>query len=442
MRGLLVVGGGPGGPAAAVDGASEGLDTALIDAAAFGGQAGTSSRIENYLGFPAGLPAAELAARGAIQATKFGVELRRNARATAFVSHDGLHAVRCDDGRVCKARDVMIATGAEYRRLAVPGIEAWEGNGVYYAATVAEARHSIGRPVAVIGGANSAGQAAMFLSRTSDLVHLVVRSQDLDHSMSRYLIDAIASNPKIQVRVRTEAVGITGGSAVTGLEAVDPTTEKRSALEVARSSCSLVPPRAQAGSTPNWRWTPRASCSPGTNSTLSHQACERRFPLKPVCPASSASATCAAEASSGSLQLSARAPRRFGLTLNDGEPTGWKSHDHRLPWPSTGAGPVAVRQGADPGIETLSIAVGLRSGKHPGRLRARAPESPRDTLNTEVLALLRRGLRRRPRMGRPLTAAQHNWSGRSPRTWKGPGRPPRESGATASVSGAAPSASS
>ncbi|MGW1783165.1 FAD-dependent oxidoreductase [Streptomyces sp. NPDC002143] len=230
---LLVVGGGPGGLAAAMYGASEGLQTTLIDAAAFGGQAGTSSRIENYLGFPAGLSGAELAARGTIQAAKFGVRLRRNARAAAFASQDGVHTVTCEDGRAFRARDVVIATGVDYRRLAVPGIENWEGNGVHYSATVAEARYALGRPVAVIGGANSAGQAAMFLARTSDPVHLLVRGHGLDHSMSRYLIDAITSHPKIQVRARTEAVAITADSSVTGLEVVDQTTGRRSALEVA-----------------------------------------------------------------------------------------------------------------------------------------------------------------------------------------------------------------
>ncbi|MCX4403489.1 FAD-dependent oxidoreductase [Streptomyces sp. NBC_01764] len=230
---LLVVGGGPGGLAAAMYGASEGLQTTLIDAAAFGGQAGTSSRIENYLGFPAGLSGAELAARGTIQAAKFGVRLHRNARVAAFASQNGIHTVTCDDGRAFRARDVVIATGVDYRRLAVPGIETWEGNGVYYSATVAEARYAPGRPVAVIGGANSAGQAAMFLARTSDPVYLLIRGHDLEHSMSRYLIDAITSNPKIHVRVRTEAVGITADSSVTGLEVVDRTTSQRSALEVA-----------------------------------------------------------------------------------------------------------------------------------------------------------------------------------------------------------------
>ncbi|MDI2131344.1 NAD(P)/FAD-dependent oxidoreductase [Yinghuangia seranimata] len=228
----MVVGGGPGGLAAAVYGASEGLRTVLLDAASFGGQAGTSSRIENYLGFPAGLSGAELATRGAVQAEKFGVRLHRNARAAAFGTRAGRHCVTLEDGRVFKARDVIIATGAEYRRLNVPGIGAWEGNGVHYAATVAEAQHVEGRPVAVVGGANSAGQAAMFLSRTSEPVHLLVRGDDLERSMSRYLIDAIRANPKIDVRVRTEAVGLVADSAVTGIEVVDWATGGRSLLEV------------------------------------------------------------------------------------------------------------------------------------------------------------------------------------------------------------------
>ena len=229
---LLVVGGGPAGLAAAVYGASEGLSTALVDAAAFGGQAGTSSRIENYLGFPAGLSGAELAARGTVQAAKFGVKLHRNAQAAAFVTRDGKHCVTAADGRTFKARDVIIATGAEYRRLTVPGIEAWEGNGVHYAATVAETRNVLGKPVAVVGGANSAGQAAMFLSRTCQPVHLLVRGDDLDHSMSRYLIDAIAANPGIRVRYRTEVVGIEADRSVTGLEVQDRPTGRRSTLEV------------------------------------------------------------------------------------------------------------------------------------------------------------------------------------------------------------------
>ena len=229
---LLVVGGGPGGMAAAVYGASEGLDTALLDMAAFGGQAGTSSRIENYLGFPAGLSGAELAARGTLQAGKFGVQMHRNARATALGSENGVHTVTCSDGRVFRAQDVIIATGAHYRRLSVPGIEQWEGDGVYYEATVAEARYCAARPVAVIGGANSAGQAAMFLSRTSDPVYLLVRGQDLEHSMSRYLIDAITANPKIRVLLRTEAVGVNADASISGLRIVNRETGAVSDLEL------------------------------------------------------------------------------------------------------------------------------------------------------------------------------------------------------------------
>ena len=229
---LLVVGGGPGGLAAAVYGASEGLATALIDADSFGGQAAASSRIENYLGFPAGLSGAELAARGTIQAAKFGVRLHRNARAAAFTSRDGAHTVTCHDGRTFTARDIIIATGADHRRLAVPGLEAWENNGVYYAATVVEATYSYGRPVAVIGGANSAGQAALFLARTSEPVHLLVRGDDLEHSMSSYLIDAITADPRIHVQVRAEVVGLSADSAITGLDVVDRTSRRRCSLAV------------------------------------------------------------------------------------------------------------------------------------------------------------------------------------------------------------------
>ncbi|MER6290316.1 FAD-dependent oxidoreductase [Streptomyces sviceus] len=229
---LLVVGGGPGGLAAAVYGASEGLATALIDADSFGGQAAASSRIENYLGFPAGLPGADLAARGTIQAAKFGVRLHRNARAAAFTSTDGVHTVTCHDGRSFTAHDVIIATGADHRRLAVPGVEAWESNGVYYAATVVEATYSYGRPVAVIGGANSAGQAALFLARTSEPVYLLLRGDDLEHSMSSYLIDAITADPRIHVQVRTEVVGMSADSAITGLDVVDRTSGRRFSLAV------------------------------------------------------------------------------------------------------------------------------------------------------------------------------------------------------------------
>lgn len=228
---LLVVGGGPAGLAAAVYGASEGLDTTLLDATGFGGQAGTSSRIENYLGFPAGLSGSELAARSVIQAEKFGVRLRSNVRATALRLEAGLHEVICDDGTTIAARSLIIATGASYRRIQIADLERWEGSGVYYAATLAEARYCDDRPVVVVGGANSAGQAALFLARNTKHVHVLVRGTDLEHSMSRYLIDAIRAQPKITVHLRTQAVGILGDDSITGLEVVDAETGRTSRID-------------------------------------------------------------------------------------------------------------------------------------------------------------------------------------------------------------------
>ena len=161
---LLVIGGGPAGLAAAVYGASEGLSTLLLESVAVGGQAGTSSRIENYLGFPAGISGAELAARAAIQAEKFEARLTYPCEAVALESRDGLHLVRLSDGDEVVARAVILATGARYRRLPLERLEELEGFGVYYAATLAEARMCAGSAVAIVGGGNSAGQAALFLA--------------------------------------------------------------------------------------------------------------------------------------------------------------------------------------------------------------------------------------------------------------------------------------
>jgi thioredoxin reductase (NADPH) len=227
---LVVVGGGPAGLAAAVYGGSEGLSTTLVDAIGFGGQAGTSSRIENYLGFPAGVSGAELTARAVIQAQKFDVTLRGSLRAAALASHDGIHEITCEDGTVVTAKSLIIATGARYRTLPIQGREKWEGSGIYYAATHAESRFCDNAAVAVIGGANSAGQAAMFLARNARVVHVLVRGADLEHSMSRYLIDAITSNPKIKVHLRTEAVSTVGDQALSGLTVVRRDTGEQSGL--------------------------------------------------------------------------------------------------------------------------------------------------------------------------------------------------------------------
>jgi thioredoxin reductase (NADPH) len=207
---LVVVGAGPAGLAAAVYGASEGLDTAALDAVATGGQAGTSSRIENYLGFPAGISGGELAERATIQARKFGARISVPAEAVGLEHHDGLYRVRLADGRQLETRALVIASGARYRRLSVPRLEEFEGNGVYYAATIMEAQFCAGQPVAVVGGGNSAGQATLFLSRFASPVRLIIRGGDINADMSRYLVDRIERTPNVEVLLHTEVRELLG----------------------------------------------------------------------------------------------------------------------------------------------------------------------------------------------------------------------------------------
>ena len=214
---LLVVGGGPAGLAAAVYGASEGLATILAEESALGGQAGTSSRIENLLGFPAGLSGEELAARAALQAQKFGARIKQAARAVSLSSAGGLHQVSFDDGDTVQAKSVIIATGAHYNRLPLDRLVEFEGVGVYYAATQAEAQACGTSPVAVVGGGNSAGQAALFLSRTCAEVHIIIRGESLEASMSRYLTDRIEQNPRIIVWPRTQVTALTGTGELQGV---------------------------------------------------------------------------------------------------------------------------------------------------------------------------------------------------------------------------------
>ncbi|HEY4853893.1 MAG TPA: FAD-dependent oxidoreductase [Streptosporangiaceae bacterium] len=229
---LLVVGAGPGGLAAAVYGASEGMATVLAEDTALGGQAGTSSRIENYLGFPAGLSGEELAARAALQAQKFGVRIKLAAKAVSLSSDSGVHQVSFDDGEAITAKSVIIATGARYNRLPLDRLAEFEGVGVYYAATQMEAQACRSDPVAIVGGGNSAGQAALFLSRSSAEVHVIIRGQTLETSMSRYLIDQIERNHRIGVTPRTQVTALLGKDQLEGVELLDTSRQQTSALAV------------------------------------------------------------------------------------------------------------------------------------------------------------------------------------------------------------------
>jgi thioredoxin reductase (NADPH) len=225
---LLVVGGGPAGLAAAVYGASEGLATTIAEGTALGGQAGTSTRIENYLGFPAGLSGEELAARAVLQAQKFGVRVKLGAGANALSSTAGLHHVSFDDGETVTAKSVIIATGARYNRLPIDRLPDFEGVGVYYAATQMEAKACSGGPVVVVGGGNSAGQAALYLARTCVDVRVVIRAASLASSMSRYLIDQIERHPQIHILPKTEVTGLLGDEKLDGITLRDNATQRSS----------------------------------------------------------------------------------------------------------------------------------------------------------------------------------------------------------------------
>jgi len=207
---LLVVGAGPAGLAAAVYCASEGLSTVVWEAVAAGGQAGTSTRIENYLGFPAGISGAELAERARVQADRFGAAITVPAVAANLDGGPGHYIITAEDGENVQARSVILAGGARYRRLNLADLKPFEATSVYYTATPFEAQLCVKTPVAVIGGGNSAGQAAMFLAQTAERVHLIVREDSLDVNMSRYLADRVAHTPTIQVHTHTTLAGAAG----------------------------------------------------------------------------------------------------------------------------------------------------------------------------------------------------------------------------------------
>jgi thioredoxin reductase (NADPH) len=227
---IMVVGAGPAGLAAAVSAASEGLSTVVLDAFATGGQAGTSAQIENYLGFPAGISGAELADRAVVQARKFGASFMIPGEARSLDRVDGHFVVRLSDGVRVEAHTVVLATGVRFRRLRLPGMDRLEGSSVYYAATEFEARLCRGDTVVIVGGGNSAGQAALFLARTASDVHLVIRHEDLDRDMSRYLADRIRSAERVHLWTESEVCELRGQLGLEEVVIRDVKTDERRPL--------------------------------------------------------------------------------------------------------------------------------------------------------------------------------------------------------------------
>jgi thioredoxin reductase (NADPH) len=246
---LLIVGAGPAGLAAAVYGASEGLNVLVLESNVPGGQAGSSSRIENYLGFPTGITGLELTGRAYTQALKFGARFMV-ARGAARLACDGQrYTVQIDDdnGSRVLARAVIIASGAEYRRLPLENLSAFEGAGVYYGATQMEAQLCVGEDIVVVGGGNSAGQAAVFLSQTARSIQMLVRGPSLADTMSRYLIRRIDENPAIVLRTHTQIVALEGNGR---LERVRWRDERSGEIETHEIGSVFM----MAGATPNTSW--------------------------------------------------------------------------------------------------------------------------------------------------------------------------------------------
>jgi thioredoxin reductase (NADPH) len=228
---LIVVGGGPAGLGAAVYAGSEGLETVLVEREAVGGQAGQSSKIENYLGFPSGVSGAELARRAAAQAQRFNVETLLVSEVEALEICGSARVVRMGDGTELSAHAVLLTTGVAYVRMDVPEVENFTGRGVYYGAAMTEAVNCKDEDVYIVGGANSAGQAAVYFSRSARSVTLVVRGESLQRSMSRYLIDQIEQRDNISVKTRTEVVGADGDDHLEQLWLVDRATGREDKVD-------------------------------------------------------------------------------------------------------------------------------------------------------------------------------------------------------------------
>jgi thioredoxin reductase (NADPH) len=255
---VVVVGAGPAGLAAGVYGASEGLRTLVIEAAAPGGQAGSSSKIENYLGFPEGLSGEELAKRAYLQANRLGAEFLTQ-RVSQIRTENQYRILKMEDGHEVTCHVCLLATGVDYCKLDVPGADKFSGAGVYYGAALTEAMSCREEAVYIVGGANSAGQAAMHFSRYADHVHMLVRGKSLTSSMSKYLIDQIEATPNITVETGTEVIGMNGNSHLECL------TLKTPGGEEARQASSLF---IFIGAEPKTSWLPADLCRDGKGFIL------------------------------------------------------------------------------------------------------------------------------------------------------------------------------
>ncbi|KTE45038.1 MULTISPECIES: FAD-dependent oxidoreductase [unclassified Sphingopyxis] len=247
---VLVVGSGPGGLAAAVYAASEGLTVIALDSLAPGGQAGTSSKIENYLGFPTGISGNELARRATVQAQKFGARIVAPVRA-AEIGRDGdAYCLHLADGRKLRSRAVVVASGAQYQRLPIEGIESYEGRGIYYGATPMEAQLCGNAEVTIVGSGNSAGQGAIYLASVAKKVYVIFRRESLRETMSEYLVKRLEEHPNIEIIGSTDVVALHGEDRLAGL-----TYRCRETGEEGHCDCGFL--FLFLGATPNTRWLPK-----------------------------------------------------------------------------------------------------------------------------------------------------------------------------------------
>ncbi len=278
LRDMIVVGAGPAGLAAAVYGASEGLDVLVIESDSPGGQAGASSKIENYLGFATGISGSELAGNAYTQAQKFGAQMLIAKHAQGLACDRRPYKLKFDDGEKVPARTVVIATGAQYRKLLLENLSRFEGAGVYYVATHLESQLCASEDVVIVGGGNSAGQAAVFLAKTARRVYVLVRADGLAESMSRYLIRRIEESPNIESRTNTEVIGLIGNDHLEALEWRNNKTGKVEKHEIA----ALF---SMTGAVPNSAWLEGCVTCDGagfikTGSDLSKEDLERaNWPL-------------------------------------------------------------------------------------------------------------------------------------------------------------------